>query len=279
MIRILLMVCASAIFVSCGSVNYPKVEDSKKLIDSYNSKLENLEKGIKAKNIGVSTGNDLILKVPNSTFNRIFDKISQQKAEDLILDFWYSPAIVSKEVNVLGIKTNHLVDLESGKITLDLKNLKFENFSNNVINGIIEIEGKGNVTVVGKSAGLSAKASPMLLLNLNEGISFDISSDKNSNLSLKAKSKQLKLKTKTSISLFGLELPWNQEVPIEVSQVIPPISVPLALESEISFPLPAQKFGNDKVQYAPYLLKLSQTKISAENNKLEYRTNIDFIKK
>ena len=51
MIRILLMVCASAIFVSCGSVNYPKVEDSKKLIDSYNSKLENLEKGIKANSL------------------------------------------------------------------------------------------------------------------------------------------------------------------------------------------------------------------------------------
>jgi hypothetical protein len=278
-IKVILIFSAFLIAISCSSVNLPKVEDSEKKIQELNLKLDGLEKDIKSKNIVLPAGNDLILKVSGTSLNRVLEKFSNQRNDDIILDFWKTPSIYKEDVNILGIKYTNYVDIDGGKISLDLKKLRFDNLHNNRIDGVLEIEGRGDVSVSGKYTGIPASATPNLQLSLNDVVSFDVSSSPKGELILKAIPKTINLKTRTAIKLLKWDLPWNQDIPLELSQIIQPLTIPLALESEIQFPLPAQKFGNNKLEYAPYKLKLIGSKITTSNNKLDYRTNIDFIKK
>jgi hypothetical protein len=114
---------------------------------------------------------------------------------------------------------------------------------------------------------------------LNEPVSFQLTPDQNGNIVATPLPKRLTLKTRTSIKLLAWSVPWNQDIPLEVVDLIKPVSFPTALVTEVPLPIPATKPGDQKYEFVPFELKCSNTSVSAFDDLLEFRTNADLHKK
>ena len=149
----------------------------------------------------------------------------------------------------------------------------------NKVDGMIELEGKGFISVSGKYTGIPASASPEVELYLNEAISMELLPTDTGYVLLKPVPKDIILKIKFSINLLGWKIPYYQEIPLKFAEMMKPVAFPLAVNTDVTFPLPAQKFGNDKVEMVPYQMIFHKTKVSGVNTKIEYRTDIDLKRK
>ena len=86
------------------------------------------------------------------------------------------------------------------------------------------------------------------------------------------------LKSKVLISLLGWNIPYYKEIPLQATDLIKPVLIPSALRSEIIFPLPAAQYGSQRLEFVKRYLRFSKSSVRANDNGLEYRSNIDFEK-
>lgn len=266
-------------FIGCSSVDMLTIEQSQKLIDKYIPQIEQNDKLINSKQLNLPTGKDVILSLGIQPLNIMMQSLATNRTDDINLYFGYSPNIIKEEKSIVGIKYVNFVNVDSGFVYLDLKSLKIDRFEKNKLFATIEIEGFGKVSVSGKFAGIPASISPDVQLYLIEPINFELLADKPGSITMKPMPKKMILKTKLKINLLGWDVPWYQEVPLEFSDLVRPMQFPIALKSEIQFPLPASKFGDNKIEYVPYLLKLKNSSVSGTGTRIIYKTDIDFIKK
>lgn len=274
-----LLIALLAVFAGCKSVDMLTLEQSQKIIDQYKPQLEQNDKLINSKSGNFPSGNDIILGAGIQPLNRIMQIFSNNRNDDISLYFGYSPNILKEEKSVLGIKYTNHINIDSGFVYLNIKSLKIDKFEKSRLNAVLEIEGFGKVGVSGKYLGIPAGITPDVQLYLNEPVSFDLIASSQGVISLKPLPKKLILKAKVKINLLGWDVPWYQEIPLELAELVKPIQFPIALKSEIQFPLPASKSGDQKIEYAPYLLEMNNASVEGQNTKIIYRTNIDFKKK
>lgn len=277
----LFFVCLFFVFylISCSSIDLPKVKQSEEAITNYKLKLDESEGIISSKMPALQSGKDAIVNISLAPLNRMMQILANNRADDINLYFGYSPNIMKEDKNILGLNHTNYVNVDSGMVILNLKSLKINTFENGKLSGNIEIEGSGKIAVNGKYAGIPARVSPDVQLYLNEPLVFDISVNESGNLTLKPRPKKLMLKTKISIKLLQWNVPWYQEIPLEISEILKPISFPIAMKPEIMFPKPADKSGEQKMQNEPYILEFTGSSVIGLQSKLQYRTNINFIKK
>ncbi|MBI2427342.1 MAG: hypothetical protein HYV29_00825 [Ignavibacteriales bacterium] len=86
------------------------------------------------------------------------------------------------------------------------------------------------------------------------------------------------LKTKVTINLLGWSIPYYREIPLQSDELIKPVLIPSALRSEIVFPLPAAQYGEQRLEFVKRSLDFTRSTVGANNNILEYKSNISFIK-
>jgi hypothetical protein len=266
-------------FAGCSSIDLPTVEQSQKSINISKLQIDSLSSNIKMKRLALPAGNDVIVRINMNALNKIIEPIANNREDDIKIDFPPTKPVMSEDKSILGIKYTNYINVESGSLIANLKKFRFERMHLNKIGTTLEVEGKGNLSVSGRYMGVPASVSPEIYMYLFESVSLSLTSTKNGEIVLNPEQKGMILKTKFTVSLLGWQVPWYQEVPLEFTDMIKPLSFPIALKSEIQFPLPAKTFGDQKLEFAPYLLELSNSKVSAANNKLEYRTDVDFRRK
>lgn len=278
-IKISILFLSILTLYSCSSVNYPSIEESEKSIAESKLKISMLENEINTKMPKVSNDRSLETTIAIKPINKILEKIAFSRNDDLKLKFSPSPAIYIEEKSTLGIKYTNQVDLNSGNIDINLKSLKFNEFKNNKINANIEIEGLGKVDVSVKYMGLSTSAKPDVQMYLNEQVTLDVKADNKGNLTLKPLPKKLILKAAIKLDVLGWKLPYYREIELELTEILKPITIPLALTSDFQLPVPAEEYGKGQIVFKPYTLEFSKASVKAENNKIEYQTDIDLKKK
>jgi hypothetical protein len=170
------------------------------------------------------------------------------------------------------------VDIDTGSLNIDLKKFTFNNFSNNIVDASIEIEGTGSIKASGKYTGVTAGVSPQIHFYLSEQIQFVVTAADSDYIRLNPVPKTVMLKTKVTIALLGLNLPYYTEIPLQTVELIKPVMIPSAVRSEIVFPIPAAQYGSDRLNFVKRYLRFTRSAVRANNNILEYRSNIDFEK-
>ncbi len=265
--------------MSCSTIDLPKIKQSEEAIANYKTKLDESERSIQLKMPTLPGGSDAFVNISLAPLNKMMQTLANNRMDDINLYFGYSPNLMKEDKNILGMNYTNFINVDSGMVVLNLKSLKINSFENGKLSGNIEIEGSGKIAVKGKYAGIPAQVSPDVQLYLNEPLVFDISVNDSGYIALKSRPKKLMLKTKISIKLLQWNVPWYQEIPLEISEILKPMSFPIAMKPEIMFPKPAEKSGDQKMQYEPYILDFSRSSVSGLQNKIQYRTNIYFIKK
>jgi hypothetical protein len=274
-----LLILMIFIFISCKSVDYPKIEESQAKIDKYNPLILSLDSSIRQKKMFAIPTKDLQLKINLSTLNKILQPLASNRTDDINLIFLSTKQFISENKSTLGINYTNFLNIDSGFVSLDLKSLKFDKLINNKLYANIEIEGKGNLRISGKYLGIGSNVLSNVQLYLNEPIIFDINTTNNGYVELKPLPKKLTLKTKFGVNLLGWSLPWYQEIPLELTDMVKPIRIPVSLKTDIQFPIPAQKFSENKLEFAPFQVDFTKSEFNGDANKIDYKTNLEFIRK
>jgi hypothetical protein len=277
--KILFVFTIAVLICSCRSIDFPSVEESQRSIDINKRKIDSLNTIVESRKPNFSVGSDLTIRVSLSALNKIVEPIANSREEDVAISFHETKPLFKEDKSIFGIAYTNYLNVESGNISANLKKFRFDRFEQNKIDAIIELEGKGNIAVSGRYMGVPASSTPLIELYLYEPVSFGMIPTGNGSLQLKPIPKKLILKTKTSIKLLEWYVPWYQEIPLELTDLIQPVTLPLGFKTEVGFPLPSSKNSNAKIEYVPYLINLSDTQLNLINNKIEFKTNIDFVKK
>jgi hypothetical protein len=274
-----LFIFITFIIISCKSADYPKIEESQAKIDKYNPLILSLDSSIRQKKMFPKTSKDLELKIDISTLNKILQPLATNRTDDINLYFLPTKQFISENKSILGISYTNFLNIDTGFVNLDLKSLKFDKLTKNKLYANLEIEGKGNLHISGKYLGIGSNVSTDVQLYLIEPIIFEINPTNNGYIELKPQPKKLILKTKFGINLLGWALPWYQEIPLELTDMVKPIRVPVSLKSDIQFPIPAQKFSENKLEFAPFQVDFIKSELSGDVNKIDYKTNLEFVRK
>ena len=265
--------------LSCSSPKYPTVEESDKKIHSLSSKIPLAEAVIKGIDFSSKKKNDFVLRIKKAAFNKILSKISYTTKKDVEIKFLKSEKIIKEENSAFGISYTNHIDINSGSVTMDLTNFSFRGFDGNIVRADIEINGSGGLSVSGKYTGIPASISPGIKLNLKEKISFSISADKQ-NIILRPMPKKLILKATAYFEVLSWEIPWTEEIELDLTSLLNPVYIPIIINTDFEFPLPAEEFSDEeKIIMAPYILQISNTDVNASDDVLEIGTDFNLKKK
>lgn len=263
----------------CGSsASIPSIEESQSTITQLKQELDTLDSKISLVAAPLPKGHDLISQTRASAINTLLSRVVNRSLTDIHIDFLATRPLWKEDKSILGIGYTNYVDIDSGKLDIDLKKFTFNNFSNNVVDAEMEIEGTGTIKASGKYTGVTAGVSPQIHFYLSEQIQFVVTAADSDYLRLNPVPKTVMLKTKVTITLLGLNLPYYTEIPLQTTDMIKPVLIPSAVRSEIVFPIPASQYGSERLTFVKRYLRFSKSSVRANNNILEYRSNIDFEK-
>ena len=265
--------------IGCGSsLNIPTKEESQNKITQFKPQVDTLDGAISIQTTFLPKGHDLISRTRESAINTLLARVANRSLSDIHIDFLATRPLWKEDKSILGIGYTNFIDIDTGKLDIDLKKFLFRDFTNNIVNAEIEIEGTGNLTVSGKYSGVSAGSSPQVHFYLNEQVQFVVSAADSVYILLNPAPQTVMLKTKITISLLGWDVPYYREIPLQVTDLIKPVFIPSALRSEIIFPIPASRYGEQRLEFVKRFLRFSKSSVRANDNILEYQSNIDFEK-
>ncbi|MCX6153124.1 MAG: hypothetical protein NT007_03075 [Candidatus Kapabacteria bacterium] len=274
-----LYIIFSFFILSCSSIELPSIEKSTESQKAYKAKFDDISLKIDQISNFPKIETDILLKLKQEPINKLLNLLAYNRIDDINLYFTPTKSFIEEKKSTLGISYTNYLNIDTGFVSINLKSLKFNSISANKIDALIELEGKGIISISGKYFGIPAAVKSDVTMYLIEPITFELNIGNPGFAVLKPIPKQIKLKTKFEIKLLEWKIPWYQEIPLELVQVVQPINFPLSINSEIQFPLPTDQSGAGQIQMVPYLLLLSKTKINGEANKISYQCNMDFKRK
>lgn len=271
------------IISACKSIDLPTAEESRMKHSIAERKTDSVSMIIRDKvplsQRNQTSSDDIALDADIKFINKLTSSIANQRLDDLKLNFFRKQYFMKEDMNVLGINyTNHL-DIDTGFVSLNFKKFNLTSMSSDKINAIIEIEGKGFIKVSGKHTGIPASVSPDVVVYLYEPVVFSMKTNQKGNVLIVPDKKTLLMKTKFYVSLLEWKVPFYQEIKLELADILQPMELPMTMSSEISLPMPAQKFGKDNIQFGVFEMLLMNQKISSDKNKLLYKSDMNLRKK
>ncbi|KAB2923036.1 MAG: hypothetical protein F9K22_10065 [Bacteroidetes bacterium] len=270
---------AAALLAGCGSsLDLPSAEESRASAADHRTRTAALDSSINAAAAGLPGGADIVSRTRLSAVNRLLDRVTAAGTKDVHVEFLATRPLWREETTVLGIPVVNHIDIESGRLDIDLKRFRFTGTDANTLTAEIEIEGEGRAAVSGRYAGVPASASPTARFYLRDSIRFVIAAADSDAVRLTPLPKTVMLKTKVSVSLLGWNVPYDREIPLSSTDLIRPVVVPSALRSEIVFPLPAAQYGEQRLEYVRRFISFTRSSVRTVNGVLEYRGTIDLTK-
>jgi len=275
----LVLIASLAGVLGCSSIDLPTLKESQQAIDRIQPQIARADEAIRVVANQLPKGNDFVSTVRLSAINRFLERIAGQRADDIFVQFLSTRPLIKEDKSVFGLKYTNFLDIDSGIVRVNLREFRLQQATHNVVQAKLLIEGKGRITASGTYTGIPARVSPEMNLRLDESISLTLSATDTGTIVLAPQKKTLMLKATFTVSLLEWRIPWNQEIPLEVTDLIAPIAIPAAFRSEIPFPLPATKFGSERVEFVPHVLEMSGLRVAASGDAIELRSNVTMKKK
>ena len=265
--------------ISCSTIDLPTVEESNKVIMLSKDKLEEAEKMINSKSAELPHGYNVDIKVQKDMINRVLSSVANDRKQDITINFLKTKNLIKDDKNVLGIEYTNFIDVDKGKVDMDLKTFKVNKMENNKVEATIEIEGNGDISLSGKNTGISASVTSGVDLYLKDNVEFKIESKENGNILLKPVPKKLRLKTKFSIAILKWNLPWREEIELEFADILSPIPVPMTLATEVDLPFPAKNKNPGQFDFLPFKVDFTEVQIKTIDDNLIWKSNANIMNK
>jgi hypothetical protein len=270
-VLLLLLVCAPQLLAQ----NLPPADSSRALIADLTPRLAALDSSLNAAFRSVERGGqDIILTVKARVINAFFTAAASRGTDDCLVKLLPTKAIWSDTKSLFGVTVRSSLDIDSGSITVDLKQFTVPSMTKNILESQVELEGSGLVAVTGQSAGVPGHAVPRLDLYMQDRIRFACIGDRSGAITLRPEPATVLLKAKLSVKLWGFDVPYYKEIPLAVTDLVPAFTLPLALSSTIHAPRNGTYRSGRMIEYADYAVSFSGLRVWANNGELELRTNI-----
>ncbi len=269
-----LSLTALVLFGACSSMDLPTVEESNNRIAALRRSLADAEKPLNMLQQEYRNPRDLSMTLKIPAVNRIGKALVSQRTDDLIITFLATRPLVEERKSVLGIQYVNRLDIDSGRVVLDLRRFEFLESQKQRIEAAIALEGEGRLYVSGRYTGVPASASPKIQLTMRDTVRFNLTAGKNGAFVLTPRPGRLLLHAVFRINLLGWEVPWSEDIPLEIHKLIPPMTIPSFFDAAMKFPVPSSEYSVKNFQFESVPLKLGDSVLDVRDGKLIYRADV-----
>lgn len=274
----LLFVITIPILISFKNTELPSKEVSIKKIEYFSKKIDSLcANSFNFENTFEKAETDLEINLDLNVLNRVLRRFAENRKDDIKLIFLSTKPLFTEEKNIFRIKYSNFINIDTGNFEVNIKSLKILYSSSQNIDATIELEGKGKINVSGKYTGIPVSANPLVEMYINEPIAFEVLPSKDE-IIFKPLPKILNLKTRIIIKLLNWDVPYYQEIPIQMTDLLKPLRIKSGFLGEIALPIPSANIPN-KFELKNYNVVFKSPKIKIEQNQLFYNSNIEFNSK
>lgn len=272
--RILLLLAPLTLLAACSSMDLPTLEESAKRIASLQGSLADAERPLHVLQQQYRTQRDLGMSLRLSAANRIGTALARQRTDDLTITFLATRPLLEERKSVLGITYTNRLDIDSGRVVLDLRRFEFLESRRRGLEAVLGLEGEGRLHVSGRYTGVPGSVSPKIQLALRDTVRFTLSAGNNGSFVLTPVKDRIMLRAVFRINLLGWEVPWSEDIPLEVEKVIPVLAIPSFFDAAMKFPVPATDYSVKNYQFESVPMKLRESIIDVRDGKLIYRANV-----
>ncbi len=265
--------------VSCKTIDIPSKEESERVINGYGPLIQLNNSMIDQAAKKLPGGKDVIIMIRKEAINRILKELADDRYEDVKIEFLPTRHLIEDKVSLPGMEYTNYLDIDGGDVALNLKTFRFNDFKKDLVGAEIEIVGKGKISVSGKYTVLKASASLEIELKLKENVRFIIRPAAGGGMELAPLPQKIKITATFFVQLFSWKIPYSHDIELQLADLIKPVEIPMAIQTEINLPVPAKKQGDDKFENVRHKLDLNASAVSADQDILEYGTNIKINKK
>jgi hypothetical protein len=272
--RNLILIFPIVLFAACSSMDLPTVEESTKRIASLRSTLSDAERPLQILQQQYRTQRDLGMTLRLSAVNRISKALVQQRTDDLVITFLATRPLLEERKSVLGITYTNRLDIDSGRVVLDLRRFEFLDSRRRGLEAVLALEGEGRLHVSGRYTGVPGSVSPKIQLNVRDTVRFTISAGDNGSFVLTPVKKRVMLRAVFRINLLGWEAPWSEDIPLEVEKLLPVLTIPSFFDAAMKFPVPSSEYSVKNYQFESVPMKLRESVIDVRDGRMMYRADV-----
>jgi len=268
----------SLLLSACSSIDLPSQEESEAKIRRLRTEIARAEQPLHIYERRFRGERDAVSTLRTDVVNRIFGAVASQRSDDLIIAFPPTRPLLSERKSVLGIRyTNHL-DIDSGVVTLNLRRAELVSTRGSALRVLLEIEGAGRISVSGRYTGLPASSSPRIALSLRDTVSMDLQAGKDGTLMLVPRRGEVMLHATLYVKLAGWEIPWNEDIPLRIDELLAPVSLPALISTSIKLPVPAREYSDESYEFVDVPIRLRDPVLFLEGDRIRYTFDCEFMK-
>ncbi len=271
----LLMVVLSG----CAGLDLPTREQSLQSIERDRRRIDSLTTVVNPLRPKGVPDRETSVTVPLGMINAIMQKLAGHRTDDIRVRFLRTVPLWKEDKNLLGISYSNQVNVDSGFVSVNLKSLRVLRLADGRLDLDVELEGTGTIQVSGRYTGVPASAQPGVQLYLRETVSFAVTADEQGMITMTPHPRMLLLKTKISIKLLDWALPWYQEVPLQVTDLIAPMRFPAALATDLPLPVPTDASTPGSMTVVPHSVRFLRPVILTPGTGITYSADVDVKKR
>ena len=264
----------AALLSACSSIDLPTVEESEARIARLRTDLERAEAPLRAYEERFALKRDMTTSIDPDVLNRVLKAVATQRSDDMRIGFPATRPLLEERTSLLGISYTNRLDIDSGLVTLNLKRAELRGLRRGAVRVFLELEGEGRIAVSGRYAGVPASSSPRIELSLRDTVTLLVKSDPKGGITLAPAKQTVKLSTTFHVSLLGWEIPWNEETPLQLDELLQPITMPGILSGEIKLPAPAREYSSSRYEFVTIPVEMKNVEAGTGKGRIDIEGDV-----
>lgn len=271
-----IILSATLFLFACSSIDLPTVEESDARIARVQSDLARAEAPLRSYAQRLSLRKDMKTAIDPDLLNRVLKAVATQRSDDMRIVFPPTRPLLEERKQILGFTYTNRLDIDSGAVTLNLRRAELKGLRSSGVKALLEFDGAGRIAVSGKYGGVPASASPRVEISLKDSITLNIRTNQKGEITLIPARQTVLLSTTFHVSLLGWEIPWNEKTPLQLDELIQPITMPGILVGEMKLPAPAKEYRSGRYEFVSVPVEIRNTEAGTANGKIEIQADVEY---
>lgn len=261
---------------ACASIDLPTVEESNARIARLQSDLARAEAPLRSYAQRLTLRKDMKTSIDPEVLNRVLKAVASQRSDDMRIGFPATRPLLEERKHILGFAYTNRLDIDSGVVTLNLRTAEVRGLRSGAVRALLELEGSGRIAVSGKYGGVPASAAPRIELSLTDSITFLVKTNDKGAIMLVPARQTVLLSTTFHVRLLGWEIPWNEKTPLQIDELIQPVTMPGILAGEIKLPAPAREYKSGRYEFVSVPVLIHRTEAGTANGRIEIQADVEY---